>query len=269
MESSVQKRRSLLRRIVGPTLLALACAAPLLITGSSVPGIEPAPRAQVSSIDPIPEVEPFGLSRLISMRLEIFRDEWAALEETFVQRGRGGGGNAGFIEEGEKDYVREDGRMVHIGSGFGGYFPWARADLTIGGSLFQNVGVRYKGNSSYTASQNQLRRNFKVKLDFHGEDETLEGQKTLNLHAGAVDRSRIRESLSYEVFRRVGVPAPRTAYATMKLTVPGLYDDEPVGVYTLIENVGKPFLRDVLPPGNGLLLKPERSVSGISYHGEN
>ena len=58
-------------------------------------------------------------------------------------------------------------------------------------------------------------------------------------------------AIAFALFRRAGVPAPRTAYAQFTFNVPGLYQDAPGGyVYTLIENVGGRFLKNALPPGN-------------------
>ena len=39
-----------------------------------------------------------------------------------------------------------------------------------------------------------------------------------------MDPTRGREALAYAVFRAAGVPAPRTAFAEVTLTVPGKYD---------------------------------------------
>lgn len=256
------------RRRQGRTKLALVLGALLATLGPEAIRLKDAAStpAPLSHASPIPDVEPFGMIRLHQVHVTISADEWNALGETYVARGRGGGGN-GFVDEGETDFVREDGRLIHIGSGFGGYFPWVHADLEFNGQRFSDVGLRYKGNSSYTASQDQLRRNLKLKFDLFRDAPRLFGQKTLNLQAGAVDSTRIRESLSYAVFRAAGVPAPRTSYAEVTLTVPGLYSDEYVGLYTLVENVGKPFLKAVLPPGTGLLMKPESATGGITYLG--
>ena len=174
------------------------------------------------------------------------------------------------MDDDDNDYVREsDGRQIHRGGGFGGLFPWVRGDLQAGDALLPNVGLRYKGNASYSASQNQLRRNLKVKTDFFGKAPGLGGEKTLDFNAGAMDSSRIRESLSYAAFRAAGVPAPRTAYVEVTLTVPRLYDKEYVGLYTLVEQVNKSFAKEFLPGKTGLLLKPEGVSGGITYYGED
>src|SRR4029077_12409433 len=53
-----------------------------------------------------------------------------------------------------------------------------------------------------------------------------------------------------------GVPAPRTAFAEVTLTVPGKYDKEYVGLYAVVEDVAKPVLLDRFGTDKGLLMKP-------------
>ena len=55
---------------------------------------------------------------------------------------------------------------------------------------------------------------------------------------------RGREALACAVFRAAGIPAPRTAYAEVTLTVPGKYDREHLGLYTVVEPVDRAFIRD-------------------------
>src|SRR5207253_4612537 len=108
--------------------------------------------------------------------------------------------------------------------GFGFEMPWAKADLFEDGKTFKNVGIRYKGNGSYVLSGNQLRRNFKLEFDHYDDDARYQGLKTVSLNAGAMDPLRSREALAYGLFRAAGVPAPRTAFAEVTLTVAGKYD---------------------------------------------
>jgi spore coat protein H len=213
----------------------------------------------------------FGLTKVHAVEFTIPASEWSVLQsDTVVSRGGRGGGFGGSSGAPEGDYRRaSDGRMMHRGGGFGGIFPWVTADLKSGDTTLAKVGLRYKGNASYTASQFQLRRNLKVKTDFFGKAPGLGGEKTLDFNAGALDPSRLRESLSFSVFRAAGVPAPRTAYAEVTLTVPGEYDREYVGLYTLVEQVNKSFAKEFLPGEKGLLLKPEGLSGGIAYYGED
>src|SRR5262249_6085894 len=136
------------------------------------------------------------------------------------------------------------------------------------GKTWKNVGARYKGNASYMASSRGLKRNFKIELDHYDDEQKYHGLKTLNLNAGAMDPTRAREVLSYAVFRAAGVAAPRTAFVQLTLTVPGKYDKELVGLYTLVEQVDKTFLKDRFKNNKGVLMKPER-LRGLEYLGED
>ena len=60
---------------------------------------------------------------------------------------------------------------------------------------------------------------------------------------------------AFSVYRAAGVPASRTAYAELTLTVPGKYDKELVGLYTIIEQVDKTFLKAHFRNAKGLLPK--------------
>jgi spore coat protein CotH len=79
----------------------------------------------------------------------------------------------------------------------------------------------------------------------------------------------MRETVAYAIFRAAGVPAPRTAYAELTFNVPGLHENAPGGVYTVVENINKRFLKRALPPGTGLLMKPEGTRGGVQSLGPN
>ena len=209
----------------------------------------------------------FETTKLHRVHVTISAAEWAALQTSTPR----GGSAVGRING--TDYTDPSGRLIHIGGGFGGYFPWAKADLRIdeGGTTtaFKDVGIRYKGNLSFSSSSAAapLFANFKIKLDLHGTRGTWDGEKTFNLHAGVVDTSKMRDAIAYTIFRAAGVPAPRTAYVEMRVTVPGIYQDAPAGLFTLIEDVNKKFLERALAPGTGLLMKPEGVRGGVQNLG--
>jgi spore coat protein H len=203
----------------------------------------------------------FGPGKLHQVRVSLSKAEWDVMQ---TSSGRGYSGALGT------DIVQPDGRLVHVGGGFGGYFPWVHADLLLNGREVRDVGLRYKGNGSFVNSDAAFpfRVNLKVKTDLFGGKADWNGAETLNFHAGVMDPTLTRETVSYAIYRAAGIPAPRTAYAEITFNVPGLYENAPGGFYTLIENVNKSFLKRALPPGTGLLLKPEQLRGGIQYLGE-
>jgi len=203
----------------------------------------------------------FDIAKVHSLHLSISAAEWAVLQ---TSNARGGGAIGG------SDYRLADGRLVHVGSGFAGYFPWVHADMRVDSAAFTDVGLRYKGNLSFMSSSAAapLAASFKLKIDLHGGKGSWDGEKTFNFHAGVVDTSKMREAIAYAVFRAAGVPASRTAYVEIFFTVPGLYKDTSGGLYVMIEDVNKKFLTRVLPPGGGLLMKPEGLRGGVQDRGD-
>ena len=103
----------------------------------------------------------FGLTRLHQVKLSVSLPEWNVLQTSAPRTS--GGPNGG-------DYRDAGGRLIHIGSGFGGFFPWVRADFSVDGQQFRDVGIRYKGNLSFQSSSAAapLYANFKLKIDLHG-----------------------------------------------------------------------------------------------------
>jgi hypothetical protein len=156
---------------------------------------------------------------------------------------------------------------------FGHEFVWVKGSFEHGsaehgGALFSEVGLRFKGNSSYELATHTLKRPMKVEFDRFVKDQTFRGMARLNLHNNALDPSHVREALSYWVFRDAKVPAPRTAYALGYLTVDGVHDRKLLGLYTLVEEVDENFLESRFGSAKGLLLKPEMGF-GLPYEGED
>src|SRR6266568_602951 len=108
-------------------------------------------------------------------------------------------------------------------SAFGVEFPWAVASLTTDGTTIEKVALRYKGNATYMLSSRNLKRSLKVDIDRHDDAARFHGLKSLTLNCGVFDPSKCREALAYSIYRTAGVPAPRTAFAEVTLTVASKY----------------------------------------------
>src|SRR4051794_20942978 len=150
---------------------------------------------------------------------------------------------------------------------FGVDFPWSQGELSFDGETYKDVGVRYKGNYTFMATAQALKKSLKVDLNRNVESQKLDGLTMLTLNCGVSDPTGVREALAYAYFRDAGVPAPRTSFAELTLTVPSKYDKEYVGAYTLVEQVNKGFLKRHFKDGSGLLLKPEGLQGGPAYLG--
>jgi spore coat protein H len=210
----------------------------------------------------------FGLDKVWQFNLELKTEDYASMQPSGGRLGRGGPGGPGGPDQ-PAAKPADPNADVHKGSGFGMEFPIVHATFTANGQKFANIGLRYKGNASYMASSRSLKRSMKVELDHFDENAAkFHGIRKINLNSGAMDPTKGREALAFAAYRAAGVPAPRTAYAEVTLTVPGKYDQEYLGLFTVIEQVDKTFLKDRFGNGKGLLLKPER-LRGIDYLGEN
>ena len=89
------------------------------------------------------------------------------------------------------------------------YIP--AVSVTINGTVFYNVGVKYKGNSTYRATQ--IKNPFHIELDTY-KDQDYQGYTDIKLSNSAKDPSFIREVLSYEILRKY-MPASLCNYANV------------------------------------------------------
>ncbi len=143
-----------------------------------------------------------------------------------------------------------------IAAAFGFTFDYVHVDLEMGDIAFKDVGVRYKGNGTFLSSQKSLKRSLKVDLNRFVKGQKLAGMSQLNLHNSVRDPSGMNEAVAYRLFREGGVPAPRTAFARVYVTVPGTHERQYFGLFTLVEDVGNGFLDEHFSSKKGALFKP-------------
>lgn len=98
---------------------------------------------------------------------------------------------------------------------------------TVNGNFYDSVGVAFKGNSTYNASNEKNPLN--IKLNYVLE-QRFQGYTTLKLSNGAKDPSFVREVLSYEIGRNY-MDMPLANYA--KVTINGDY----YGLFSSAESI--------------------------------
>jgi spore coat protein CotH len=211
-----------------------------------------------------PSENPFANTKLWQVELEILPEDYAAMQPQGVAQFPGFGRPP---EPAAPTQIGDAAQDMHRNQ-FGIDLPWAKGRITLGGKSFENVGIRYKGNGTIMDASRSIKKSFKVELDRNGGEEKFLGIKTINLHCGVTDPSKCRETLAYSLYREAGVPAPRTALTEVWLTVPGKYDKELLGLYTIVEQVGNAFLRENFGTDQGLLMKPE-GVRDFDYSGDD
>jgi spore coat protein H len=152
-------------------------------------------------------------------------------------------------------------------SPFGYHYAYVHADVEYDGRLYRDVGLRFKGNSSYLVAR-ELKKPFKLDVNHYQKEQELSGISSLNFNNNAMDPEFLREAASYEFFRDAGVPASRTTWGLVYLSVESLHDKKLAGLYTLVEEVNKPFLKAHFGSSKGLLLKPENAFN-LPYLGDD
>ena len=151
--------------------------------------------------------------------------------------------------------------------------PEARAIGTawVNGQRFDDVGVRYKGNSSYfrTRKQTQKKLPFNIKLDYKIKTQSLkDGHGTVKLSNAFLDPSFIREPLAYEMVRTY-MPAPQCNFSRLYI------NNSFYGVYINSESIDSRFIKKHFGTETGQIVKCDpdnwkrvRSESGCPK-GEN
>jgi len=112
-------------------------------------------------------------------------------------------------------------------------FHYYQGDITIDGIRIPTVGLRTKG---FIGSLNPERPSIKVKFDEYVDQAPIDGLDRLTLNNNNQDGSLCSQYLTYHLFNKAGIPAPRVSFA--KVTVNGEY----LGVYCNVESVRDPFL---------------------------
>jgi hypothetical protein len=216
----------------------------------------------------------FGMTNVYTFHLTIAAEQWAIMEQSdeFKENAfhpEGNNAQPGRLEPAPPSKrVGNDPEAWSRGNvpGMGIEFKKGTATLEFQGQLFGAIRVRFKGNSSFNFARNSLKRSLKLDFNDLERGRTFFGMTKLNLNNNAMDPSQLREALAYHIFRNGGVPAGRTAFVKVFITVPGTHDKAYAGLYTIVEQVDERFLKARFGTKNGLLLKPER-LAGLPYFG--
>lgn len=119
------------------------------------------------------------------------------------------------------------------------YMPlekYLKGNIIIDGIALNDVGVKFKGNSSFSNPSDK--KPFKIDLNEFVSGQKLDGLKKFNLNNGFKDPSFMREKIALDFYNDHGMVAPRCAYT--KVYINGVY----WGLYTFVEEVDKTFLND-------------------------
>lgn len=167
----------------------------------------------------------FPTDRVLEIQIDIDPDDWNSIR--YVTR----------------DLRTELGAKRQFGA-LESPYEYVKADITIDGVKFKNVGLRKKG---FIGSQSTSRPSFKVKLNYKDKKASIGGLSTLTLNNNRQDTTLLSQYMGYSFFRDAGLPAPRCAFA--KVTLNG----NDLGVYSHVESAKKTLVKNCFGNSDGTL----------------
>lgn len=139
------------------------------------------------------------------------------------------------------------------------------ATVTVDGKKYPNVGVHFRGMSSFMAVGAGSKRSLNLTFDFVDEDQRLYGYRTINLLNSHEDPTFLHSVLYLQAARQ-HIPAPKANL--VKVAING----ESWGVYVNAQQFNKDFLKDNFDDTKGARWKVQGSPGGrggLEYLGDD
>ncbi len=138
------------------------------------------------------------------------------------------------------------------------------ATVVVDGKTYSDVGVHFRGNSSYRQIPEGYKRSLNLAFDHANARQSLLGYKTLNLLNSHEDPTYLRTVLSQEIARDF-LPALKSNFVRVAINA------ENWGIYVNNEQFNRDFLKDWFPVTRGARWKvpgSPRSRGGLEYWGD-
>jgi hypothetical protein len=140
------------------------------------------------------------------------------------------------------------------------------AQLVVDGRTYRDVGVQFRGNSSFSAVPPGLKHSISINVDWIDDKQDVQGHNNLTLLNAHEDPSFLRTVL-YLHIARAYIPAPRANFVRVVI------NGENWGIYVNQQHFNKALLEDAFDTGDGTRWKvpgsPGRSAGGLSYLGDD
>lgn len=139
------------------------------------------------------------------------------------------------------------------------------AMMIVDGKKFANVGMRFRGMSSYGMVPTGYKRSFNVSVDLADDGQRLYGYKTLNLLNSAGDPS-FMSTVLYSHIASQYIPVPKANHVRVVI------NGESWGVYVNVQQFNKDFLAEHFESTKGTRWKVSgnpRADGGLRYLGED
>ena len=139
------------------------------------------------------------------------------------------------------------------------------ATMTVDGRTYKDVGVHFRGSSSFMMVPEGLKRSLNISMDYVVEGQDLGGYQTLNLLNANNDPTFLRAVLYTEISRRY-LPTPKMNY--MRVVING----ESWGIYLNSQQFNGDLIKEHFPDSKGARWKvPGRpnGRGGLEYLGDD
>jgi len=139
------------------------------------------------------------------------------------------------------------------------------AQMTVDGQTYRDVGVHFRGASSFMMASQGAKRPLNLSIDFVHEKQRLGGFRTLNLLNANSDPTFLRAVLYTEIARQY-LPTPRMNYVRVVI------NGESWGVYLNAEQFNGDFTRGHFVSSDGARWKvpgSPRGNGGLAYMGDS
>ena len=134
------------------------------------------------------------------------------------------------------------------------------ATMTIDGIVYDSVGVRFRGNTSYFTIGNSQKKSFAVSTDFVHADQVCMGFKNFKFNNAHEDASFMREVLYNQMASR-HTPNAKANYIHLHL------NGQDWGIYPNIQSLDKTFLEGYFMSNDGARFRATTGASGMGGGG--
>ena len=138
------------------------------------------------------------------------------------------------------------------------------ATVTVDGRVYPDVGVHFRGNSSFGVG-NGFKRSLNLAFDFVHENQAIGGYRTLNFLNANTDPTLMRTVLSMHIARQY-IAAPKANFVRVVI------NGENWGVYANAQQFNKEFVADNFGTTKGARWKisqANRGGGGFTYQGDD
>ncbi len=139
------------------------------------------------------------------------------------------------------------------------------ATVTVDGKTYKNVGIHFRGMSSYMGVRAGQKRSMNLAVDMADDKQRIAGYKTLNFLNNHEDATQL-SAILYSHIARQYLPAPKANF--VKVVING----ESWGVYTNLQQFNKEFTKEFYGSEKGARWKVRGNPgaqSGLEYTGDN